>query len=151
MSTKYFNDNEQLVDIAGKAAMDAQLSTTSTNGVQNKIVTSAINEINTRLQNPILLKTVLQNGEQFTIPTLSDYRYLLVLVTTTDNSFVVTQGIIPVAFAKTMSNVHKNWMFNTYDGTRYYGRINVEAINSNGLTATFSTDTVAGMYIYGIK
>jgi hypothetical protein len=49
MSTKYFDDNEQLVDIAGKAAMDAQLSTTSTNGVQNKIVTSAINEINTQL------------------------------------------------------------------------------------------------------
>ena len=58
MSTKYFNDNEQLVDIAGKAAMDAQLSTTSTNGVQNKIVTSAINEINTHLSDKIGVESV---------------------------------------------------------------------------------------------
>ena len=48
MSVKQYSSGS-LNLIAGRCPMDNALSTTSTNGVQNKVVTAAINEINDNL------------------------------------------------------------------------------------------------------
>lgn len=48
MSINIYKDG-QLKSVAGSGLMDAELSLTSTNGVQNKVVTAAINELNNDL------------------------------------------------------------------------------------------------------
>ena len=148
--SSYFATDSDLDTVAGTIGAisdkvgSAVLTTTAPD------LSGAVNELNTHLGNPINLRTVTQSGETFTVANLSEYRYLLVLVTSADNAYIITQVVIPVAFAKTMSNVHRYWMANTYDGTRYFGRVDVQNINSNELSVAFST-SAAGVYIYGIK
>ena len=49
-------ENGQLNKIAGRAVMDAELDANSTNGVQNKVVTEAITQLNNDLGTLIKIK-----------------------------------------------------------------------------------------------
>jgi hypothetical protein len=57
-------ENGQLNKIAGRAVMDAELDANSTNGVQNKVVTEAITQLNNDLTaNSNKFEASFQNGK----------------------------------------------------------------------------------------
>ena len=126
MSVNQFKDNA-LVKIAGRAFLDTELSETSVNGLQNKIITAHINQINQDLSELI---GKVGNG-------MRCIKYGTISVTST----ITLDEEIDVDKYFVLINVNATW-YNTSNSWTSYGQ---GAYLSAKTSTSFTIDLSAGL------